>query len=112
MLASTRSDNLIYALVLTSAATFALMSEASPAALACLTASPAASHCFTRASIGVAAVPTTGCCGVLLQPSFCTLAMQCSLSQTRARAARGTINGPLASIAGRVLRLAASLDRD
>ena len=51
MLASTRSDNLIYALILTSAATFALMSAASPAALACLTASPAASHCLTRASM-------------------------------------------------------------
>ena len=51
MLASTRCDNMIYAPILTSAATFALMSAASPAALACLTASPAASHCLTRASM-------------------------------------------------------------
>ena len=51
MLASTRCDNMIYAPILTSAATFALMSAASPAALAALTASPAASHCLTRASM-------------------------------------------------------------
>ena len=51
MLASTHCDNMIYAPILTSAATFALMSAASPAALACLTASPAASHCLTRASM-------------------------------------------------------------
>ena len=89
--------------------TLPLTSSASPPALAALTASPAASHCLTRASMMLLRRVGGVKQDVLLQPSFWLWRCSASLSQTRARAARGTITFAARQSAASVLRLAASL---
>ena len=77
------SSLVISSLILTSAATFALMSAASPAALACLTASPAASHCLTRASMLAGAAELSK-----LLPPASVLAMRARYSNIAAHSPR------------------------